>query len=168
VARRGLVRSNGSTASRCEISRGRRILTIRFQPAMGGSKLGCVSIQNICLTRSKTGSTAEAWARAKQCASKSTSFSVRSPSYSLVFLRKSQARTAARRAAFVRWNRRYLQKRGAEPNLANDWGVAAVIAKQVRLLTFVLTQGGENGKQSRVFSEKRFRTLTRAQLSYRD
>src|ERR1700733_14451392 len=37
-----------------------------------------------------------------------------------------------------------------ESNFANDWGVAAVIAKQVRPLTFVLTQYSANGKQSAV------------------
>jgi len=51
--------------------------------------------------------------------------------------------------------RRYFQKRGAESNFANDWGVAAVIAKQVRPLTFVLTQCSGNGKQSRGWLLKR-------------
>jgi hypothetical protein len=60
---------------------------------------------------------------------------------------------AGRRVERVRTD--IFSKKRSRIEFCEDWGVAAVIAKQVRPLTFVLTQCSGNGKQSRRWLLKR-------------
>jgi len=124
MARSGHARLSGLTVLRCAILRDPRNSTIRYLPEMAAWRRDFASIQIGCARRSTNGSTLVEWGRESECRFKSGK-TVRNDS------NNSSAGT-----------------RGAEPNSANDWGVAAVIAEQLRPLTPAWTRCGEKGKQA--------------------
>ena len=134
----------------CETSRGRRISTIRFRRATGGWKQDYEWIRSGSARRWRNGLTAGESAKGKLCALRSAKFNGLTPSSSQISLMKTQCNNeCVARSGIERVRTEIFSKKRSRIEFCEDWGVAAVIAKQVRPLTFVLTQCSENGKQSR-------------------
>ena len=156
TARRGRVRSSGLIALPCETSRGRRISTIRFRRATGGWKQDYEWIRSGSARRWRNGLTAGESAKGKLCALRSAKFNGLTTSSSQISLMKTQCNNeCVARSGIERVRTEIFSKKRSRIEFCEDWGVAAVIAKQVRPLTFVLTQCSGNGKQSRRWLLKR-------------